>query len=389
MLRAKLSTVALAVSVWSAAAHVVMVKPDPFNLNSEPYLQSSPLSSDLPFPCQGRTQHAEHITTFTAGATQLVKFWGSAVHGGGSCQFSVAYGNPIPTDPSQWKTIYTIIGGCPADAVGNLPTIAKDAQQREQGPECGNDTGKECVRQFNVPIPKDMMNGNATFAWSWLNKIGNREFYMDCAPVTITGGLDGNSSVVDSLPPMFLANFPGQCTTGPSGGVVSIPNPGRYGTKYQDPIDGANGGCPAAPPPHFDGPAPVPDHLPVGFSASSPAGPTPSGFATVTKSAVGTGSSFVSVSVSVSPSTSYTTPEPRPGYSSVTSAALNATASSAPAAGTRPSWSTGMSPCGAADGAVFCFSPSSFGVCTQGWAVPQNLAAGQTCADGKIALSSA
>lgn len=93
-----------------ATGHGVMVEPHPYNLETEPLLQVKPLDASLTFPCQGQTEHVEKRTTLTAGTTQTVKFWISAVHGGGSCQFSVTYDYPPPADPAKWKTIYTIIG---------------------------------------------------------------------------------------------------------------------------------------------------------------------------------------------------------------------------------------------------------------------------------------
>ncbi|KKY29572.1 hypothetical protein UCDDA912_g10510 [Diaporthe ampelina] len=178
-----------------------MVEPHPYNLGTAPLLQVAPLSAELPFPCQGRTEHAEQRTTLTAGTTQTVRFWIAAVHGGGSCQFSVTYDYPPPADPARWKTIYTIIGDCPAKAAGNLPTIERDKDGRENGPQCGNDSGSECVRQFDIPIPEGIRNSeNATFAFTWFNRIGNREMYMNCAPVTIVGGTN-DKELMDSLPP--------------------------------------------------------------------------------------------------------------------------------------------------------------------------------------------
>lgn len=150
-----------------ALGHGVMIEPRPYNLETAPLLQVAPLNSELVFPCQGRTDHVEKRTTLTAGTSQTVKFWISAVHGGGSCQFSVTYDYPPPADPAKWKTLYTIIGDCPAKAAGNLPTVEQDKDGRENGPQCGNDSGDECVRQFDVPIPAGIRNAeNATFAFT-------------------------------------------------------------------------------------------------------------------------------------------------------------------------------------------------------------------------------
>ncbi|KAG8160498.1 hypothetical protein KVR01_010034 [Diaporthe batatas] len=196
------SQLALLVGIATVAnGHGIMIEPRPYNLHEAPLQQVAPLGAELPFPCQGRTEHADNRTTLTAGTTQTVKFWISAVHGGGSCQFSLTYDNPPPADPSQWKTIYTIIGDCPAKAAGNIPTIETDQDGRESGPQCGNSDGEECVRQFEVPIPAGIKNSDsATFAFTWFNKIGNREMYMTCAPVSIVGGSD-DQELMDSLPP--------------------------------------------------------------------------------------------------------------------------------------------------------------------------------------------
>ncbi|KAF7558081.1 hypothetical protein G7046_g5882 [Stylonectria norvegica] len=316
----------LAYSIGISFAHVIMIEPHPFNLDSAPLLQSWPLSAELPFPCQGRFQHAENVTTVTAGATQLVKFWGSAVHGGGSCQFSVAYGDTPPAAHDQWHTIYSLIGGCPAEGEGNLPTIETDNAQRENGVQCGNDSGKECVRQYNIPIPKDMKNGPATFAWTWFNKIGNREMYMSCAPVIVTGGKD-DDTFVDTLPPIFIANIPGECSTGPSGTILSFPDPGKYGKVYDQPSvyedapgicpqgvmapvfeEASSGGDSAAPPlPSTSTPLDVPASSAQGsVSVSSPVLPTSSvapsdSSAMASATSVSLPDSFITVSGSPAP----------------------------------------------------------------------------------------
>ena len=172
-----------------AHGHMIMNTPHPYNLHSAPLLQVNPLGADFPFPCQGRST-VEQVTPLKAGETQRVAFTGGAQHGGGSCQFSLTYEYPPPADKSKWRTIYTLIGGCPVSAAGNLPAAQPDAEGRADSPQCGDDTGVECIREFQVPIPRGLPSGNATFAWTWFNKIGNRELYMNCAPVAITGGAD-------------------------------------------------------------------------------------------------------------------------------------------------------------------------------------------------------
>lgn len=64
---------------------------------------------------------------------------------------------PYSSDPEHYKTIYTIIGGCPAETLGNLLDGAhfrgNDPNGNPDSVHCGNDTGKDCIRQFNIPFP--------------------------------------------------------------------------------------------------------------------------------------------------------------------------------------------------------------------------------------------
>ena len=82
-------------------------------------------------------------------------------HGGGSCQFSITYDEPIKGEDwnksASFKTIYSIIGGCPAvftNESHNLAIAGLDENKREDGKHCGNDSGTDCIRQFMIPIPK-------------------------------------------------------------------------------------------------------------------------------------------------------------------------------------------------------------------------------------------
>ncbi|KAL1878140.1 hypothetical protein VTK73DRAFT_8020 [Phialemonium thermophilum] len=211
---------------------MVINKPVPFNFLHGNMVQVNPLDGEAyPFPCQGRWDYVEAVTPVVAGTTTLVNFTGGAQHGGGSCQFAITYDWPPPIDKRRWKTIYTIIGGCPVSSnSGNLPSLGQQPQYagREDADHCGNDGGDFCIRQFDVPIPKNLRNGNATFAWTWFNNMGNREMYMNCAPISISGGTD-NEAYFEKLPSLFVANIPGECSMRHEMGVFNIPNPGVYG----------------------------------------------------------------------------------------------------------------------------------------------------------------
>jgi hypothetical protein len=61
---------------------------------------------------------------------------------------------------------------------------------------------------YEVTIPANAPGGSATFAWTWVNWTGNREYYMNCADVTI----EGNPNGVLTGPKIVEANMPGKPT---------------------------------------------------------------------------------------------------------------------------------------------------------------------------------
>ncbi len=350
-----------------AHSHMIMNTPTPYNFQGTSRLvQVNPLSNPaFSFPCQGLTDTVS-VTPLTAGSTQLVRFTVGAQHGGGSCQFSLTYDFPPPADKTRWKTIYTLIGGCPVSAAGNLPVTSPDQDGRQDAAHCGNDSGVGCIREFEVPLPRDLPNGNATFAWTWFNKIGNREVYMNCAPVSISGGT-GDEKAFAALPALFLANVEGECTTGL--GVLNIPNPGLYGRVLEPPMLGSEGNCPkAAGMPVFEGDSgsgngsaevvssTIPVSAPVASAPSaSTAFPAPSGFVTLTTSA---GDAVTSTATGTAPVPKLPNATTIPGL-------------------------LASQPC-SPNGALICFDPTSFGLCANGRAIPQPVAAGTTCNNGKI-----
>ena len=403
-----------------AHSHMIMNTPTPYNLHGTTKLvQVNPLGPSFPFPCQGLS---DTITTtpVTAGASQLVKFTGGAQHGGGSCQFSITYDFPPPADKSKWKTIYTLIGGCPVSAEGNLPVTGSDQDGRADAAHCGNDSGTECIREFSVPIPKGLPSGNATFAWTWFNKIGNREVYMNCAPVSITGGSAGaeGEAFLKELPSLFLANVPGACTTG--NGVLNIPNPGKYGRVLEQPAPGSEGSCAkAAGIPVFEGGSgggsgsassavassvgQVSTAIPSVSSLPNPASSTAtsiasSGFVTRVSSTGGNTRPTSLVVIPIPDNTTITRPTslvviPIPDTTATTRPTSlvvipipNTTTGAGSGSGSGSS--SGKQPC-SPDGALVCFSPTSFGLCANGLAIPQAVAPGTTCTDGKIVRRSA
>ncbi|EEQ83434.1 DNA-directed RNA polymerase [Blastomyces dermatitidis ER-3] len=181
----------------SAFAHMEMRQPYPFRSKFNPangpgdidYSNTSPLAANgANFPCKGYHQGPStgSTATYNAGGTYTLNLAGSATHGGGSCQISLSYNNG-----ATWKVIKSIMGGCPLTS------------------------------SYSFQIPSNAPSGNVLLAWSWFNLIGNREMYMNCAPVTIVGG----NGDISYLPNMFVANVGNGCRTTERKETVFV-NPG-------------------------------------------------------------------------------------------------------------------------------------------------------------------
>ncbi|KAL6879254.1 glycoside hydrolase [Trichoderma novae-zelandiae] len=198
----------------AASAHMKMSNPVPYGQST---LDNAPLElTGSDFPCKIGTTGSYNLegasNVYAQGSTQQLSFVGSAVHGGGSCQVSVTT-DAQPDKNSVWKVIKSIEGGCPAqDQVGNM----------------GDDAAEIDPYKYNFTIPKELESGNYTLAWTWFNKVGNREMYMNCAPLTVTGS-GGSADFLNTLPDMFRANIFGagddKCATFPDTDL-QFPEPG-------------------------------------------------------------------------------------------------------------------------------------------------------------------
>ncbi|KGO39380.1 hypothetical protein PEX1_070400 [Penicillium expansum] len=227
----------------TVSAHMQLSKPYPIRspLNKDgtgekDYSYTNPLStSGSDYPCKGYANDAfVAVDTWQPGSSQEMTLEGSAVHDGGSCQLALTYDKG-----KTFKVIESIEGDCP---------IAK---------------------KYQFDVPSDAPSGDALFAWTWFNKVGNREMYMNCAMITIGGSSNRNAPVdakeaskktldekttekgpnnkangqtsnskantqttnaknsFDSLPDLFVANAnqAGNCVT-IEGQAVHFPNPG-------------------------------------------------------------------------------------------------------------------------------------------------------------------
>ena len=321
-------------------AHMMIAKPTPYGKST---LNNSPLSADgSDFPCKQRpgvydVQGASN--NLPLGSTQELSFLGSAVHGGGSCQLSITYDFP-PSKTSTYKVIDSIEGGCPAGAAGNLP-------------ENPNGSG---ASTFKYTLPTGLPGGNATIVWTWFNKIGNREMYMNCAPVSLSGGSSkraATNSFYQGLPDMFVANIGNGCKTQDSTDLA-FPNPGSVVQKA---------GSGALTPPTGTCPAGGSNSTSGTSSASAAAGSGSSGGGSSGSGASGSGSSGSGSSGSSGSSgtnnglyapsgAAGTGASSAPSATSAAPASGGSPGSSAGASGSAPSGSAGSGSAGSGSGAA-------------------------------------
>ncbi|MCJ1407452.1 hypothetical protein MMC19_001523 [Ptychographa xylographoides] len=370
--------------------HMIMASPTPYGKSS---LNNSPLAADgSDFPCKQRAgvYDAEGASnTMPIGVNQTLSFTGSAVHGGGSCQVALTT-DLQPTASTQWQVIYSIMGGCPANVPGNLP-------------ENANGNG---ASTFQFSVPEGISPGQYTLAWTWFNKVGNREMYMNCAPVTVTGGsskreiptvrgLDAPPSKPGltkrtTFPPMFLANMGNGCISTDSADLL-FPDPGQY-VQYAGIVPGA-----ALTAPHGT-------CVTAASSSGSSSGSNSSGAGAPASSAVASAAAPPSPVASAMPIGSIIASAFPSSFSVVASplASAPAVATSAPAAAPSPapaaapaaapasSGTTTTPSAGASTGACptegewNCIGGSSFQQCASGaWSVVQPMAPGTQCTPGE------
>lgn len=175
-----------------AAAHMNLKHPVPFDL-TELKQDRSPLTTGE-YPCKMQTYSFDQRTELSVGQSYTMDFYpgddaevaeigsttGAAVHDGGSCQLLITT-DKEPTVSSVFKVFHSIEGGCPG--LNNQAST------------------------FQYSLPDSIPNGDVTFAWTWFPVSSQQpEMYMNCAPVTVTGGSD-DTSAFDALPDIFVANI--------------------------------------------------------------------------------------------------------------------------------------------------------------------------------------
>ncbi|KAJ2001518.1 hypothetical protein H4R26_004094, partial [Coemansia thaxteri] len=145
------------------------------------YNESSPIASGgvaLQPICKYTTPWPTLSASWVAGQSLTVVFdsYGSP-HNGGHCEWSVSFDSG-----NTFAVVHRVLSHCFYDSNNNR------------------------VNNYTFALPADLpSSGSAVFSWSWINASGNREFYMNCADVSITG----SSSTSYTGPQMVIANYPG------------------------------------------------------------------------------------------------------------------------------------------------------------------------------------
>ncbi|KAJ2008238.1 hypothetical protein GGI04_001226 [Coemansia thaxteri] len=147
------------------------------------YNMKSPLGPIVGYPC--RNFKAGPVQgTMIAGHPFRVQFDGVATHLGGDCQFAVSYDNG-----TTFAVIWDKVASCFLDTVNG---------------------------SYDVPVPDTIpASKKATFAWTWINALGSREYYMNCADVRIE---NYGRQVPLTAHELLVVNLPGKQTLSPKSG---------------------------------------------------------------------------------------------------------------------------------------------------------------------------
>jgi hypothetical protein len=368
----------LAMEPLYAHAHMILKSPVPFGVQTK-----NPLAEDgSDYPTKGIALTVNTMNEWAVGSKQELSFHGTAVHGGGSCQIALTT-DKTPTKDSKFKVIHSFEGGCPASAPGNFDEALVDP-----------------APALSFEVPAEVPAAEYVGAWTWLNKIGNREFYMALYPVTVTGG-SADAAAFDALPNMAVANIVGvggTCKTG-EGKDYEFPNPGKYVTKAGTgpfaplcakgalaagkgaPSGGASGGGSGS-----EIQSPAADPVSSAASVSSQAQATPVSSQTpAASSAYSIPSTLLIVGTVTAPMPSATTTMSPSAHLRPTPIA-SASASGAPAPQPSAAPNNGNGTSCSPDGSIVCLADGTqFGICNFGKAVMMPVAQGTQCINGAIA----
>lgn len=173
-------------NVIQISAHMFMKEPISRNSKySEYYTQmglvnynlNSPLNvapDYFKFPCKG-FKKGPVITEINNNIVKAT-LEGTATHEGGHCQFGITY------NERDFLVIRTIYNNCLIDTTS-----------------------------YEIELPINIPKGETTFFWTWINKIGNREYYMECADIYINNNNQNYNTELSGLE-LLIVNLPGYPT---------------------------------------------------------------------------------------------------------------------------------------------------------------------------------
>ncbi|KAJ2846875.1 hypothetical protein IWW36_004136 [Coemansia brasiliensis] len=188
----------IAALLGAVNAHMALTKPCPRhspNCDVKPPLPAgvsdydyNEIKSPIPYDgvlCKSNIPWTAPVETWTAGQDVTYKFQtDGAAHGGGHCQFSLSYDGGKTFVVIHEELRYCFFNG---------PSDSNTAQ----------------VTEYTFKLPAEVPNSdNVIAAWSWVNAIGNREFYHNCADIKI----QGSSSSSYTGKQMVIANHDGYPT---------------------------------------------------------------------------------------------------------------------------------------------------------------------------------
>lgn len=162
--------------------HIFMQSPPSRrNLYSEYYVSNNLVNYDLrsplnappdyfTFPCKGFPIGPSTKSFYNNQISITLE--GTATHGGGHCQFGVSYDN------QNFVVLKTVLDNCLLDTM-----------------------------TYTFDLPSNAPDGKLVVFWAWINRIGNREYYMECADVNINTNNISQGSL--SGKELFIANLPG------------------------------------------------------------------------------------------------------------------------------------------------------------------------------------
>ena len=140
------------------------------------------------FPCKG-FPIGPPITTINSNKINIILEPGistGSIHVGGHCQFGISYDNV------NFLVLKQVIRNC-------LLTESS----------------------FEIILPDNIPSGNLIVFWTWVNAIGNREYYMDCSDIYLNNG-NSNIETIIYGKELIILNLPGYTR------IPEFPNNGDY-----------------------------------------------------------------------------------------------------------------------------------------------------------------